>query len=208
MSNENISDATRLRSEISGLVQAAISSDVIADSGGGFVALMAKSNPNVQRDIPAAYEMYTLLSYYLDKLPVHAVTLVGSDVLLSPAILYDEPAGKLVALLPIQAGELDLIAYWIGQGIRSETVRGMAGVLALPFSIEAHDEVRHLIPEWFAAFYVDGCEDHCIPSLTLRSVTLDSRFGDWVAIALERMPSFGLPNDAASSAIRQKEAHK
>ena len=200
-------DATRHRSEIAGLVQAAISGDVIEDSGGGFVAVMAKSNPNVQQDIPAAFEMYTLLSHYLDKLPIHAVALSSADVLLALAIFYDEPAGKPVALLPVQAGELDLIAYWVAGGIRSDTVRGMAGVLALPFSVETHGDVRHLIPEWFAAFYVGGSEDHLVPSLTMRSITLDERFGDWVAVALERMQVFGLPNAAASGAIQQKTSH-
>lgn len=200
-------DAARHRTEIADLVQAAISGDVIEDSGGGFVAVMAKSNPNVQQDIPAAFEMYTLLSHYLDKLPVHAVPLSSADVLLAPAIFYDEPAGKVVALLPVQAGELDLIAYWVAGGIRSDTVRGMAGVLALPFSVETHDDVRHLIPEWFAAFYVGGSEDHMVPSLTMRSITLDERFGDWVAVALERMQVFGLPSAAANSAIQQKTSH-
>lgn len=195
-------EAARHRTEISDLVQAAISGDVIEACGGGFIAVMAKSNPHVQQDIPAAFEMYTLLAHYLDKLPVHALALSSTSVLLAPAIFYDEPAGKLVALLPVQAGELDLIAYWVAGGIRSSTVRGMAGVLALPFSVEGHDNVRHLIPEWFAAFYVDGSEDHMVPSLTMRSITLDERFGDWVTVALERMEIFGLPSAAAHRATK------
>lgn len=151
--------------------------------------------------------MYTLLSYYLDQLPIYAVDLISADVLLTPAVLYDEPAGKLAALLPVQSGELDLLAYWVAGGIRSDTVRALPGILALPFSIETHNDVRHLIPEWFAAFYVRGSEDHCVPSLTMRSITLDERLGDWVSVALECMGVFGLPSAAASSAIRQTTPH-
>jgi hypothetical protein len=197
--------ADRHRSDIASLIQAAIGGDVIDNSDGGFVAVMAKGNPNVRQDIPAAFEMYTVLSHYLDKLPLYEVAF-SADLLLTPAIFYDEQSSKLIALLPVQTGELDLIAYWVAGGIRSETVRKMGGVLALPFVIETHDEVRHLIPEWFAAFYVGANEDHCVPSLTMRSITLDERFGDWVAIAVERMATFGLPNAAASSATKHKMA--
>jgi hypothetical protein len=198
-------DADQRKADIANLIQAAISGDVIDDADGGFIAVMAKSNPNVRQDIPAAFEMYTVLSHYLEKLPFYEVAF-NADLLLTPAIFCDKESSKLVALLPVQAGDLDLIAYWIAGGIRSDTVRKMGGVLALPFTIETHSEVRHLIPEWFAAFYVGGNEDHCVPSLTMRSITLDDRFGDWVAIAVERMTTFGLPNAAASSAIKHKTA--
>jgi hypothetical protein len=207
MSYPQNNDADHQRAEIVQLIDAAIGGDVLTNSGGGFLAVMATSNSYVQQDIPAASEMYTLLAHYITSLPLYAVTLQGADVLLSPAVLYDEPAGKLVALLPIKEQELDLIAYWAAGGIRSDTVRAMKGLLALPFSIEVRDDVRHLIPEWFAAFYVNGSEEHCVPTLTLRSITQDERFGDWVAVALERMQVFGLPCDSASNAIHQKTSH-
>ena len=63
--------------------------------------------------------------------------------------------------------------------------------------------VEHLLPEWFAAFYVRGEPGHCIPILALRSVLADQRFGgDWVAVALERMTAFALPQEQAASAVR------
>jgi hypothetical protein len=195
------------RTEIAALIESAIGGDVLNDSGGGFVGVMAKSNPNVMQDIPAAFEMYTLLSHYLGKLPIYSVTLSEADVLLAPSVLYDVAAKKVLVLIAVNARELDMIAYWAAGGIRSDTVRAMAGVLALPFSIETHDDTAHLIPEWFAAFYVGGNEDHCIPSLTLRSITLDERMGDWVAVALKRMPTFGLPCASASNATQHKTSH-
>lgn len=204
MSYPENNQADRQRAELAALVDSAIGGDVLTDSGGGFVAVMAKGNPNIKQDIPAAFDMYALLSHFLQKLPIYAVTLEEADALLAPAVLFDEPAGRIVLLIPVEKNELDAIAFWVAEGIRSNTVRAMGGILALPFSIETHDDVRHLIPEWFAAFYVDGSEDHCIPSLTFRSVTLDERFGDWVAIAFERMRVFGLPCEAASNGIRQE----
>lgn len=197
-----------LRTEIRALIDAAIGGDVISDSNGGFVAVMAKGNPHVKQDIPAAFEMYTLLSYYMDSLPFSTTCLSEAEISLTPGVLFDEAAGTLVVLIPVDKGLLDAIAYWVAEGIRSNTVRAMPGILALPFSIETHDDVRHLIPEWFAAFYVDGDKGHCLPSLTFRSVTLDERFADWVAIAFERMRVFGLPCAAASEAIRHEMARE
>ena len=197
------------RDEIARWVERAIGGDVIADGDGGFVAVMAKGNPQIRQDIPAAFEMYTLLSHYASSLPLHAVDLTDAEVHLVPAILYDQKAGKVLALIPIGAGELDLVAYWVAGGIPSDTVRRMSGLLALPFSLETHAEEQHLIPEWFAVFYVKGSADHCVPSLTMRSVTADDRFGDWVAVALHRMEIYGLPKDAAKDAVQQVNAtHK
>jgi hypothetical protein len=202
-------DAAKQREDLLGLINTAIGSDVdvVADEGSGFLAIMGKSNPNIRQDVPAAFEMYTLLSHYLPKLPLHAVPLGGVDVLLTPSVLYDSAAGRVVALIPIEANQMELVAYWITDQLRSSTVKAMAGLLALPFSVEEHDGVRHMIPEWFGAFYVNGNEDHCVPILALRSVTYDQRFGDWVAVALERMQVFGLPCDAANKATQQKTSH-
>jgi len=199
--------AERQRQELQTLAEAAISGDVLTGEGSGFMtAVMGRQKKLVQQDIPAAMEMYTLLSHFLARLPLHAVTFEGADVLLAPSILFDEPAGKVVALVPIGADELSLVALWIAAGIRSETVRKMAGVLALPFSIEMHSETQVLVPEWFAAFYVSGNEDHCVPTLIMQSVMDDDRFRDWVAVALERMSVFGLPNASAKGAIHQTTA--
>jgi hypothetical protein len=50
---------------LSSLIQAAIGGDVITEEGGGFVAVMAQSNPHIRQDIPSAFEMYTLLEHFL-----------------------------------------------------------------------------------------------------------------------------------------------
>lgn len=194
-----------MKDKISTMIEAAIGGDVLTDDGGGFVSIMGKSSPSIRQDIPAAFEAFTLLSHFLGRLPVRPVTLDSTSPLsdLSPAILHDATAARLVALLPIGAGELTAVAYWLTDSVRSDQVKQMAGVLALPFSIENHAGVEHLLPEWFAAFYVRGEPGHCIPILALRSVLADQRFGgDWVGVALERMTAFALPQEQAASAVR------
>jgi len=58
-----------------------------------------------------------------------------------------------------------------------------------------------LLPEWTAAFYVQGLARHCVPILALKSVLEDKRFvGDWVAVALHRLASFALPQAEAQQA--------
>lgn len=199
-------DSAAQRSAIKLMIDAAIGGDVLADSGGGFVRVMAKNKPHIQQDIPAAFEMYTLLSHFLPQLPLRPLALEHAPPLLSPAILYDEAAGRVVALIPLAPGEMELVAYWVSGGLRSDMVKAMAGLLALPFSIETHDGTQHLIPEWFAAFYVDSSAAHCVPILTLPSVTTDERIGDWVEVALLRMPFFGLPCTIASDAVKHQKA--
>lgn len=194
-----------MKDKISSMIEAAIGGDVLTDEGGGFVSIMGKSSPSIRQDIPAAFEAYTLLSHFLGKLPMRLTSLDAASPIsdMSPAILYDEAGSRLVALLPIGAGELSAIAYWLTDSVRSDLVKQMAGVLALPFSIENHADVEHLLPEWFAAFYVGGDPGHCIPVLALRSVLTDQRFGgDWVGVALERMAAFALPQAQAASAVR------
>jgi len=173
-----------------------------AISDNGFIAIMGEKMPSIRQDIPAAFEAYSLLSFFLDKLPMRSCVFEASHpVDLAPAILHDATAGLLVALLPVGAGGLTFFAHWITDNLRSDQVKRMPGVLALPFSIERHDELEHLLPEWFAAFYVHGDPGHCIPILTLRSVLTDERFGgDWVDTALARMASFALPKEQAVNA--------
>jgi len=196
-----------MKDKISAMIEAAIGDDVLTDEGGGFVSIMGKSSPSIRQDIPAAFESYTLLSHFLDRLPVRPASLEAARPIsdLSPAILHDEMAARLIALLPIGAGELTAVAYWLTDSLRSNQVKQMDGVLALPFSIESHAGVAHLLPEWFAAFYVRGEPSHCIPILALRSVLTDQRFGgDWVGVALERMTVFALPQEQAASAVRSQ----
>ena len=98
-----------------------------------------------------------------------------------------------VAWIPVATGQMELIAYWIAEGIPSSSLKARPGLLALPFSIETHGELRLLLPEWFGVYYVNSSIDEGFPVLALRSVTLDERFADWVKVATTRMPLFGLP---------------
>jgi len=61
--------------ELEAFVAQAISGDVLAQAGGGFVSVMAKSAPAIQKDIPAAFEMYTLLEHFLKSLPIRQAAL-------------------------------------------------------------------------------------------------------------------------------------
>lgn len=193
---------------INEMINAAISGDVLTGDGGGFVAIMAKNSPSIRQDIPVAFEMYTLLSHFLNRLPFLATQLSENklDVTLTPSILHDHATGRVVALLPIRDGEISDVAYWLADGLPSGRVKQMAGILAIPFSIEEHDSTKHLLPEWFAAFYVAGDAHHCVPILALRSVISDQKFGgDWVDIALNRMTVFCLPNLDATIAVKTKK---
>jgi hypothetical protein len=187
------------RAELLGLIDVAISVDSASVDGGGFLSVMSRSRPHIQQDIPAAFEMYTLLSHHLLTLPLHLLSLEDATVAITPAITFDSHSGRVVALIRIEPRQLELIAYWVTAGLQSDTVRGMAGVLALPFSIEMHNEVPWLIPEWFAAFYIDtdAAGQRCIPILALPSVIQDERFVDWVVIAQQRMPMYGLSTGEA-----------
>lgn len=196
-----MSAALGAHTELHQLVAAAIGGDAVAGTGFGFVGVMAAAAPAIRQDIAPAFEMYTLLSHYLDRLPIVHTELGSSAVPLAPAVHYDPGAGRLLALLPVGKGELSLVAHWLASGLRSDTVRDMPGLLALPFSVETRGGTRHLLPEWLAAYYVDGHAEHCVPLLALPSMTLDARLADWLAIAFERMPLFGMPCAAARAAM-------
>ena len=194
------------RTELHQLVAAAIGGDAVTGTGFGFVGVMAGAAPAIRQDIAPAFEMYTLLSHYLDRLPIAHTDLGTSAVPLAPAVHYDRGAGRLLALLPIGKSELSLIAHWLAAGLRSDTVRNMPGLLALPFSVETRDGTRHLLPEWLAAYYVDGNAEHCVPLLALPSMMLDARMADWLTIAFERMPLFGMPCATARAAVADRKS--
>ena len=189
--------------ELEAFVAQAISGDIFAQAGGGFVSVMAKSSPAIQKDIPAAFEMYTLLEHYLKSLPVrHAAIGYGAKMLdLEPGIVVDDDGRKVIALLPIQATQLAQVAFWLADALPSQEVKAMPGTLALMFSVETHEGTEHLLPEWMAVFYVQGDARHCVPILALKSVLEDERFGgDWVAVALHRLTDFSLPQADAQQA--------
>lgn len=182
--------------------------DLLSEAMGaehGFISAMSRKSAAVRQDIAPAFEMYSLLAHYLDKLPASQGRLESREIELKPGLVFDAEGGRLVMALPIPEGELESVALWVAQGIHSATVRQMPGLLVLLFEIRREGESQHLIPEWFCAFYVDGRPDHCVICLALKSVTLlDARFSDWMAIALDRLASFGLPHAAARDALRSE----
>jgi hypothetical protein len=193
---------------IKAMIDAAIGGDVLTDKGHGFVSIMGKSGRLVQQDIPAAFEAYTLLSYFLATLPLTQYSSAITVDSLQPALHYDREAGRLLALLPVERNELQSVAFWLTDSMKSDLLKKMPGILALPFTVEEHMGVDLLLPEWFAAFYVNSDPGHCIPLLLFHSVLSDSRFSDWVRIALERMAVFGLPQTAAKAELEQWEKSK
>jgi hypothetical protein len=201
--------ATTEQEQIERLINAAISADVFSESSGGFLTLMGRKSKAIRQDVPAAFEMYTLLQHFWSKLPFRLTPMdeTKAPLAMTAGFDHDVSNGRLVALIPIEAGTLPHVSYWLCESIRSGTVTAMGGLLALAFTIENHDGVDHLLPDWFAAFYVDGKADHCVPILALRSVAEDDRFGEWVETALHRMSAFGLPSQDALEAVRTRAAN-
>lgn len=194
---------------VNALIDQAISGDVLTGEGGGFIKVMAsKDSHAVENDIPTAFEMYTLLQYFVERLPFKAVDLheEAAPLDLTPMVAHDDERSRIVALLPVTEDlPLGTIAHFIADRLPSAEVKAMPGLLALPFVVENYDGADHLIPEWYAAFYKDGDPGHCFPILTMRSVLNEDRFsGDWVDVALHRMGVFRLPSEAAQAAIVMK----
>jgi len=178
-----------------------------AAGAGSMLAIMgAHENSSIAHDIPVAAEMLGLLRHFLPTLP-YQVTKDGL-LALDPGIYDYTELGHVVALIPLHAGELDLVAYWLSQAMQSPKLVALPGMLALPFSIEIHDGQRWLIPEWFALFYVDRSPKHCVPLLAFRSVLNDGRFADWVPAALVRADSFGLRTEEATKAANRVVVRK
>jgi hypothetical protein len=166
----------------------------------GFITVMGAKQQDVQQDIPAAFEAYTLLLHFLPQQSVVHTTLSDDQPLkaFAPAVYFDADSGRVLALIPVGANELESIAYWCTLNIMSKTVKQMPGLLALPFSLEVHAEMEVLIPDWCAAFFVDGQTSHCVPILLMRSMlTQEVVAQDWVRATLERLRVFGLPTEAA-----------
>lgn len=171
----------------------------------GFISLMAQKSANVRRDIPAAYEMYSLLKHFMGYLSIYD----HMPKSLSAGVYFDASALCAVLIAPIPEKMLAYSAHWIADSLHSDEVKSMPGLLCIPFSIERFDELEVLIPEWFSVFYVDGKVEHCIPILTLKSIYEDARFGDWVDVALHRMEHFGLyATQEAKSAVRTPYTHE
>jgi hypothetical protein len=202
---------TSVAETLSTLVDQAISEHGIEEQP-GFIQVMARKDRRaVQNDIPAAFEMYTLLQHYLERLPLTEMRL-GEDlpeVELTQGILYDGEHKRLVVLIACEANTLPYVAHYVADRIPSGELKARPGTLALAFSIERHgepgNEHEYLIPEWHAAWYVSHDPGHCIPVLALQSVLHDEQFsGDWVDVALHRMGVFRLPRTKALEALRPR----
>ena len=199
-------DATRTLLE--GMAERAIGGDILTERDGGFLAVMSKGSSMVRQDIPASFEMYSLLLHFLPKSQVSHASFQAADLVLVPGVQYDPDRKAVVLLVAIEAEALQYVACAIADNLRSDKVKAMPGVLAVPFAIETIEGEQFLVPEWFVSFYVDGNEDQCVPLLTGRSVTDDQRFGDWVNIAVERMAHFGLPRASAHEAVNRTKTQR
>jgi hypothetical protein len=184
----------------------------VIDVSPGFLQVMGrKDRRSVQTDIPAAFEMYTLLQHFLELLPLTEICLSEDlpEIELTPGIRYDSEHKRLVLLIDCKADELPYVAHYVADRIPSSQLKARPGTLALAYSIERHGEpgreAEHLIPEWHAAWYVNHDPGHCIPVLALQSVLHDEHFsGDWVDVALHRMGVFRLPRAKAIEALRTR----
>ena len=90
------------REELEQLVRQAIGGNVFAQEGGGFVGVMASSRAAIQKDIPAAFEMYTLLEHFLETLPIRYETLAYEAGLvdLEPGIVVDRTGARFWLCCP------------------------------------------------------------------------------------------------------------
>jgi len=176
--------------------------DVIGDTGGGFISLMAR-NKQTLKDIPAAFEMYTLLQHQMRALPLHETKPYAPfDLAIGThGVLDTDTLGRVLFVMAVHDNFLNHFAHWITDALMSNKVKGMAGFLALPFSLQNMNGQWHLIPEWVAAFYPGGQRGHCVPLLTLQSMVHEEKIGsDWVQSGLHRLSHFGLPVDDALGA--------
>lgn len=180
------------------LIHQAVGGDVLTNSGGGFIQVMAKSNPAINRDIPAAFEAYSLLEHLAERFAPCGVWNPTPGHVPAPGVHRGE--ARVLGAMNVGAGELPFIAHWLSNSVLSEKAKALPGRLVFAFTIETHDGCEHLLPEWWAAYFVDGDARHCIPLLTLPSITDDPRFSDWVNVALHRMAHFDLPVAAAQQA--------
>ena len=171
----------------------------------GVIAAMGRNNPSIRRDIPAAFEAYSLLLGQLERAEPHDVTPDVPVAGLSPGV-YCMPCadvgeahaesvrGRVVCLTRVEAGMLGYAAHWLADNLYSETVRRMGGILAVPFEIRQIDARDHLVPDWFCIFYQSANPRLNYPLLSFRSILTDERFrGEWTDVARLRAPLYGLP---------------
>jgi len=172
---------------------------------GGVIVVMGEKSDSARNDIPAAFEMMSLLDHFKNRLCFFEPTIDEQHIVdkLNHGVSFDRATGRVRALLPIRAGELADIAYWISDRLPSDQVKGFAGTLALLFEVQEFEGKRYLLPEWFSCFYVNHDVNHLIPILVLRAILENETIGaDWVLTALHRSKVYGLP---AEKAIKEAE---
>lgn len=172
----------------------------------GFISALACKSPKVWQDISASFDAYALLLHFLDKLPVNLSALTDSSVLaeLAPAIHFDPDNSRVLAIIPMDVGELDVISCWCPNSMPSGIIKQTPGLLVLPFSLEVHEKTEVLVPEWCAAFFMSGKVSLCIPLLILQAILLQDVdvTGNWGNAALARLRDFSLPVDATEQTIQ------
>ncbi|HEN3280819.1 TPA: hypothetical protein U5D21_002666 [Yersinia enterocolitica] len=193
-------------------VSEAISQDFDSNGDGiqsGFISLMVLKGNHVLKDIPIVFEMFSILSYATTKFPIVNYEFKNDTEIdlyqFKNTIVASEEKNKLILFLTVDAGDLPYVAHWISDSIPSQQVKSMAGLLAIPFSIELHAGNPFILPEWCAAFYVNNNSKHCIPTVTLHSMAnsnVEGFSGDWTENALHRLSFFNLPVRDAQKAVQ------
>lgn len=161
----------------------------------GLIAIMGESRDKI-RDIPAATEAFTLLQNALEKVPLVTDALSAPITDLTERIIYDHKSGKVIYFMNIEPELLDIKTFWLS-GNLPEHIKKSPGTFVLLFSIENHEGVERLIPEWFSLFYVQSDVTQCVPILIFYAVLQHTEFTDWVPVSLHRAEYFNMPVEEA-----------
>jgi hypothetical protein len=199
-----------LESSLSSAISRCLEAYNLGCHDSNFLDVMAAKSRTVSLDIPAFFELASLILLGVEKAGVTPATL-SSDLpplLTSQAVHYDADGLRGVALLTIPAGGLEYVLHWGAASLQSPKVKALPGVLALPFSVESRNDTQYVLPDWFAAYYVDGDPEKCVPLLTLKAMLdHEGMAGDWVDVALQRMPLYRLPQTKATQAVSTQPAN-
>ncbi|QTP13406.1 hypothetical protein [Serratia symbiotica] len=182
--------------------KAALAQDVFnyhTDKNISLIQMMSMKGKAFATDIPVITEYFSLLDYVLEKqseIGTLPITVDGEILInrLQTAAYRSEDNKQCLLAIAVNEGELGYIAHWVADRIRSVRVSNMPGVLLLPFTVESHESIPFLLPDWCAAFYVDQNPDTCVPIITLQSVLTNNAIpGDWTLSALHRLHSYHCP---------------
>lgn len=169
----------------------------------GLIGMLGKKGQEHKKDIPAIFECLTLLEHYLStgtKFVRGSPSINKSFNEEQSFIICDDSNEKLVLLIHIEDGDLPYFASWSTNFIQSSRVLSMAGVYAIPFSLEIHEDRQFIFPEWCHAFFVNGDSDQCYPVFVLKSMETITG-SDFSLSALYRLQSYNLPVERAIDII-------